>query len=590
MDSLSADSPVREIALMKSTQVGGTEVLINWVCYVIDHNPCSMMVVLPTIDLGQKWSKQRLAPLTREMPELAAKIAPARSRDSGNTTLEKEFEGGVLFISGANSAPSLMSSPIKYLARDEIDQYPDDLDEQGGALDISERRTSTYPRRKILDVSSPTIKDASAIEKRYLGGDQRQYHVPCPHCASEQTLVIDQLTDDGQYLCQACGTLIAEHHKTAMLAAGRWIPGAPGAERRSYHINALYSPLGLGYSWSEIATMRTKARKDTDLEVTFSNTILGLPYAAAGQRVEANEIAERREKWQRRTLPRGALILTMGVDVQHNRFAVLTTAWGRNEQCWFVDWVEVPGDPTKDEDWKALEAVIFQPIVNSCGVALKPSVYMVDSGNWTHEVYNWARRHQGNGVVAIKGSNQPNRPVVGRPTAQDVKRGGRVYKHGVQLWTVGVHTVKTTLIARLIGDAGLDADARRMHFPEDMPLDFFEQLVSEYFDPKRKRWIKKAGARNEAFDCLVYAYAAACHPLVRLHVLRERDWAALERHREPAVGDMFVEPAEGESADQAEPTAPPESASRETSPAPPPPAPRMPLKHQPRRGGWMNRQ
>lgn len=592
MDSLSNTSDVREIALMKSTQVGGTEVLINWVCYVIAHNPCSMMVVLPTIEVGEKWSKQRLAPLTLEMPELASRISPARARDSGNTTREKVFEGGVLFIAGANSASSLMSAPIKYLARDEIDQYPDDLDEQGGALDISERRTSTYPRRKILDVSSPTIKDSSAIEKRYLGGDQRQYHVPCPHCAHEQTLVIDQLTDDGQYLCLQCGVLIAEHHKTAMLAAGRWIAGKPERERRSYHLNALYSPLGLGYSWAEIATMRAEARKDADKEVTFSNTILGLPYAGAGQRVEANELSERREKWQRRTLPRGALIITVGIDVQHNRFAVLTTAWGRNEQCWFVDWVEVPGDPTKDEDWRALEESIFQPIINGSGVALRPSVYMVDSGNWTHEVYNWARRHQGRGVFAIKGSNQPNRPVVGRPTAQDVKRGGKVYRHGVQLWTVGVHTVKTTLVARLIGDAGLDVDTRRMHFPEDMPLDFFEQLVSEFFDTKRKRWIKKPGARNEAFDCLVYAYAAACHPLIRLHVMREHNWAALERKLEPTVGDMFVAPAEGEAPDQAEAATTPEpeaDASRETSPAPAAPVSRKIAKHQPRRGGWMNR-
>lgn len=586
MDALSAHSPVREVSIMKSTQVGGTEVLNNWVGYIIDHQPGPTMVVMPTLDIAEKWSKQRLTPMIADCPALVEKVAPVRSRDSGNTTLLKEFAGGVLSIAGANSSSGLRSMPVKFLAMDEIDEYEADLNEQGSAIELAERRTSTFARRKIARVSTPTIKDASNIERYWLAGDMRRYHVPCPHCDARQHLEIDQLTDDGQYLCQTCGTRIGEHEKPAMLAAGAWVAEHPERTERSYHINALYSPIGLGYSWAEIAALRLAARRDSDLQVTFTNTILGLPYAGAGQRVESNELVERAEKWRMRTIPRGALILTAAVDVQHNRWAVQINGWGRGEQCWFVDYAEIPGDPTKEEDWAHLDQYLFQPITNSCGVAMRPQVIGVDSGNWTHEVYGWVRKNQHRGVFALKGSNQPNRPVIGRPVAQDVRLRGRMFKNGVQLWTVGVHTIKTTLFARLVADAGLGPEERRIHFPGDLPREFYDMLTAEHFDVRHKRWLKKSGARNEAFDCFVYNYAAACHPLVRLHVKREADWAALERKLEPANTDLFAGDApatdDTDGAEEALPPPPPPNAvPRETQQVPP-------ARHwSTRRGGWM---
>ncbi len=540
MDCLSTHSPVREVVLMKSTQVGGTEVLNNFVGYIIDHAPGPAMVLMPTVDMAERWSKQRLAPMIAEMQCLADKVAPARSRDSGNTTLLKEFPAGVLAAVGANSSSGLRSMPVKYLAMDEIDEYDDDLNDQGSAIELAERRTSTFTRRKVLKISTPTVKGASAIEAAYEAGDQRRYHVPCPECGTLQPLVIDQLTDDGQYVCVARGCLIAAHHKTAMLAAGRWEATHPDRDVRSYHLNALYSPHGVGYSWAEIAAMRAQARKNPELAVTFTNTILGLPYESDVQRVEVNEMAERAEDWQRRTIPQGCLILTLGIDVQHNRWAVRIEGWGRDDQSWCIDYIEIPGDPTREDDWADLDAVVFAPIANRFGVAMRASMVAIDSGNWTHEVYSWVRRHQGKNVIAVKGSNQPNKPVIGRPTQQDVNWRGRTVRNGVNLWNVGVNTAKDTLFARLVGDLGRDAPDRRCHFPADLPAEFYEQHGAERYDPQRKRWLKKPGARNEAWDCWVYAYAAACHPLVRVYALRDADWTALESKIEPVSDDMFA--------------------------------------------------
>jgi phage terminase large subunit GpA-like protein len=565
MDCLSSESRVREVVLMKATQVGGSEVGLNWLGYVIERDPGPFLALLPTLKLARRWSKQRVEPMIDACPALRALVPPARKRDSGNTTLEKEFRGGLLVMVGANSTSDFRSMPAKYVLMEEVDEYGEEVGEQGQPRELVRKRQTTFTRRKSLEISSPTIEGASAIEESYLEGDQRTYRVPCPHCAVAQELVIEQLTDDGNYLCTACGRLIEEHHKPAMLAGGAWIAKHPQRAKRSYHLSGLYSPIGLGMSWVEIAAERRKARTNAEVDLTFTNTVLGLPHRGVGQRVDPNELRERREGWVRRTVPRGALILTLAIDVQHNRWEVLVCGWGRGEQCWFVDWVAIAGDPTREEDWADLDAYVFQPFVNACGMTMRPEVIAIDAGNWSHDVYRWARRHAGSGVIAVKGAKDATAPVIGRPSAKDINAKGRTIRNGVQLWNLGVNSAKTKLFGLLAGDAGTEsADERRCHAPKDMPDDFFEQLTAEIFDTRNRRWVKKRAARNEALDCWVYAYAAACHPRVRLHLMREHQWAELERKLEPEVGDLFGVAALPPPA-SAPPASEKSSASRETS-------------------------
>jgi phage terminase large subunit GpA-like protein len=544
MDGLSLDSPVRETTIKKSTQVGGTEIGINWLGYIIEHVPGPTMYVLPTIDTARKFSEQRLTPAINLMPVLRERIPPGRSRDSANTTLLKKFPAGMLVLSGANSAASLASLPIKYLVLDELSKYPLDLDDQGSAEVQAIRRTSSFVRRKILRISSPTVKDACAISQSYEAGDQSEAHLPCPLCTERFVLHIDQLTDDGLFVCPHCGGLIAEHHKPAMLAGALWIPRYPerSKKHRSFALWAAHASIGLGYTWQEIADMRAEARKDPAKMVTFVNTILGEAYEGESQKVDAHELSERCGKWVRRTVPRGALIVTAGVDVQANRFAVQLVAWGRNERAYILDYVELPADPTRQEDWEILWEFLAQPIINAAGLPLRISAVAVDSGNWTQEVYNAVRPQQTQGVMAIKGSKDPTKPVIGRASKQEVDRTGRTNRRGVQLWMVGVNAAKSTLMQRLMGDAGHDDDARLIHFPADLPEDYYTMLTAERFDLTVKRWIKKQGARNEALDTLVYAYAAALSPLVRIHVKREADWTVLEAMLEPPTNDLFSMP------------------------------------------------
>lgn len=554
MDCLSESSPVREVNLRKGTQSGGTEVGINWAAYVVDYCPGPMMVVQPTVEVGSRWSKQRFAPIVELMPCLREKIAPSRSRDSGNTTLLKEFPGGMLIISGANSSASLRSMPVRFLFLDELDEYPIDLNDQGSAQEQAERRTSSFARRKIFRVSTPTVKDASAIDREFLRGDQRFYHVPCPHCSLMQPLVIDNLLDDGTFVCRTtdgagCGCVIEEHQKTAMLAAGQWVATHPEREVRSYHIWSAYAPLGLGYSWAEICEMRAAARADSALMVTFTNTILGESYEGLSQRVEADDLSKRAGAWMRRTIPKGCLMLTAGVDVQANRFAVLICGWGRNETCWIIDYVELPADPTKPEDWEMLDEFLHRGIENSSGVPMRPEHVAIDSGNWSHDVYRYVRPRQSRGVFAIKGASQSGKPIIGRASKVEVNHRGKTSRLGVQLWLVGTDTAKQALIQRLLGDAELPTESQRILFPKDIGQDFFDQVTGERYDTDARRWIRIPGRRNEALDCLVYAYAAAIRPPLRIHTLREIDWSSREAKLEPPA-DLFNQalPSDGNAA------------------------------------------
>jgi phage terminase large subunit GpA-like protein len=194
MDTLSPSHPCQRVALMKGSQVGATESGGNWIGYVIHHAPGPMLAVQPTVELAKRFSQQRIDPLIEESPRLREKVAPTRSRDAGNTVLSKEFPGGILVMTGANSAVGLRSMPVRYLFLDEVDAYPPSADDEGDPVALAEARTRTFSwRRKVFLASTPTIKGLSRIEREYEASDQRRYFVPCPHCGEKQRLKFEWL-------------------------------------------------------------------------------------------------------------------------------------------------------------------------------------------------------------------------------------------------------------------------------------------------------------------------------------------------------------------------------------------------------------
>jgi phage terminase large subunit GpA-like protein len=520
MDCLSSSSPVQRVVMMFAAQTGKTEAGSNWLGYVIDHAPGPMLCVQPTVEMAKRLSKQRLESMITDTPCLAAKIAPSRARDSGNTMFSKDFTGGIMLLTGANSSTGLRSAPCRYLFADEVDAYPSDVDGEGDPVALAERRTTTFARRKILLTSTPTVKDFSRIEAEYLRSDQRRFYVPCPSCGGMQWLQWPRLKWDAKrpgdvrYQCEHCSERFEENHKPAMLAAGEWRATAPSDGRTAgFQLSGLYSPLGW-CSWEQLVDDFLRAKSDAPALKAFVNTRLAETweedYAAA---VSADGLMTKRLAYESGTCPDGVVLLTCGVDVQDNRLAVSVWGWGEGETGWLIWHQELMGDPTQTEVWGQLDQVLVTEWATTAGKALKVSQVAVDSGgHCTHEVYRYVRDRVRQNVVAIKGSSRRNSPAVGKGTKVDVSYQGRVLKRGVTLYQLGTDTIKTTLFGRLRhNEAG---GVGTLHFGMAADEDYFKQLTSERQALRYHRgfpireWVKKAGDRNEALDCVVYAYAA----------------------------------------------------------------------------------
>ena len=542
MDCLSSISSVQRVVMMFAAQTGKTEAGANWLGYVIDHAPGPMLLVQPTVEMAKRLSKQRLESLITETPVLAEKIAPSRSRDSGNTMFAKDFPGGMMLLTGSNSATGLRSTPCRYIFCDEIDAFPSDVDGEGDPVSLAEKRATTFARRKILLTSTPTVKDFSRIEAEYERSDQRRFYVPCPCCSVMQWLKWPQLKWENNdpataaYECEVCHERFAEIHKPAMLRNGEWRATAPSnGKTAGFQLSGLYSPLGW-LSWADMVDDFLRAKTDAPMLKSFVNTRLAETWEEDfASKVSADGLLERCEHYEAAMVPEGGLALTVGVDVQDNRLAISVWAWGREEEGWLLDHQEIYGDPSRQELWKQLDEVVLREWPHAVGPAMRPDVVAIDSGgHFTAEVYQYARERARQGVVAIKGQSQRGKPPIGKGSKVDVNHQGRTLKRGAVVYMVGGDTVKTTLFGRLKHS---EQGAGFLHFHMGTTGEYFEQLTAEKQVLRYNRggfptreWVKKPSARNEALDCLVYAYAAL--NLMYQRFDRRTIWDQLEKRLE----------------------------------------------------------
>lgn len=544
MDALSEESPSRKVVFMKSSQVGGTEAGSNWLGYIMAHAKGPVAVVMPTEKAMQDWASQKFDPMAKDTPSIAAVMASRSNRSSDNNAQRKRFTGGILYFKTAGSTTELKSTSLRYAIADEVDEW-DWATLQGDPLGLLEIRQTTFHDRKLFVVSSPTMKDASRIEEQFDLGDQRRYHVPCPHCGERQHLKwpnlrwqkAGRLVTRAWYICEECGVEIDEHHKPAMLAAGRWIASNPDGLWRSYHVNAIYSPIGLGLNWAELADEWIEAQDDPAKLMRFVNTRLGETWADRSHDMKPNILAARAEPYALRSVPRGALVLTAGVDTQDDRLEIRVIGWGWHGGTvheWTIDYHVIPGNPAEPRIWDALDDYLCGEFANAYGKTLTIEATAIDTGgHHTHAVYAYVRRAKARRVIAIKGASQPGRVILGKPSHQDVNWRGQTIKKGVALYTVGSDTAKHWIYNRLNGDTDKDPTERRVHYSSELEPWFYDQQVAETYNPRKNRWEVKKGKRNEVLDTHVYAIAASHHPEIYLHKWRPVDWKRRAQMLEP---------------------------------------------------------
>ncbi len=506
------DPSIETVTIIKSTQVGATEIFNNVVGFHIDQDPAPMLLVQPTLDIARAWSKDRLAPMIRDTPRLKGRVSAVKSRNTGNEILHKKFPGGHLTIAGANSPASLSSRPVRIVLYDEVSRYPVSAGTEGDPISLGDKRAANFHNRKFGRASSPT-HEGCRIDESYQRSDQRRYHVKCPNCAGlhrlEWKMIVWEKDADGKHLpetavhvCPHCGGIETDADLPRMLAGGKWIKDRPEVKGHAgFHINELYSPW---VTFGQTVKAFLDAKEDPELLRVWVNTSLGEVWKEVKDVTAPEKLFARRENYSAELVPMGGVVITMGVDVQDDRLEWETLAWGAHRETWSLDYVIVPGDPDKPEVWDALDLYRRKIFAHESGLKLKVVGCAIDTGgHHTQRVYDYCRPRWAEHVYALKGDGGAGKPVASRPSKNNIGK--------VNLYRVGVDTIKDALAAQLAHET---PGPGYCHFPHDRDMGYFEQLTSERPVIRRSRgqrvrsWaLKREGLRNEAWDCRVYNVA-----------------------------------------------------------------------------------
>jgi phage terminase large subunit GpA-like protein len=508
MDRLSAHDPTQRVVLRFGAQLGKTEVGLNWIGYVMTHAPAPMLVVVPTIEVRKRWVRQRLDPLLQETPEIAALFDARSMRDAGNSEDIKDFPAGMLVLAGGNSPASLASMPIQNVLCYEVDRFPWEAGHEGDPLGLVEERTNTFPRRKLLLISTPTTAGLSRIDDEYEASDRRQYLVACPHCGERQALRWEhpdgalsldrnRATGEVRYRCHHCNAGIAEQHKGELLAQGHWQARSPERKTAGYALSQLYSPLGLGRTWAELLDGWERAAGDTAKVKRFVNTSLGEAWQEEGDSLDPLHIMGRMEVFDER---RPGTVRAAGVDVQKDRLECTIIDVGEGEETWVQEHLILPGDTALREVWGLLAEELRLHQVQSAAI---------DSGFNTSLVFDFCQSR--GWCFPIKGIGGAHRPLV-----EDEQQRRRRLRHrnrrGAPLYLIGTDQAKVLIYSRAkLAEPG----PGYLHFPQRPAFDaeYFAQLAAEKLVTKFRghraysEWVPTR-SRNEALDCLIYALAA----------------------------------------------------------------------------------
>ncbi len=590
LDLLGPDSSVNEIGVMKCGQSAFTTMLQCAIGHSIDRDACDMMVVQPTDGALTDFNSTKLVRLIEKTPVLARKVYPQTSRSSaGSTTYEKKFPGGALNLALASSPAQLRLKTIKKVFCDEIDEYEDDLEGQGDPLKLIAGRQMSFLTSgtwKRAYVSTPTVKGASKIETIFERGDQRRWHIECPHCSSRFVLEWNAPFDpsshglkfrkeyphQAHYVAPCCGSIIEGWRKLEIYRTGRWIATTPGAGKfPTYHFDAIASPF---VPWDAIAKEYVDAADDPAKLKAFWNLYLGLPFDVTGDAPDHELLMQRREDYKPENIPAGAMLVTIDADVQMRGIYVEVVAWAPDQQSWtiFADYLDGATTEVDSGAFAELSKLHARLWPDAYGNSWRFDEFGIDSGYRTDVVYEWTRRHPG--TKATKGEDGWGKVPLGTATDQDVDYRGRKIKGGAKLRSIGTWPLKSKFytyaaLTPIVQGSTLIYPPGFCHFGRFLDENYFKQITSEYLEDvvyrgrTRKIWKERSHRENHWLDCRVGNLALANAYFVSFTA---DDWA--NRAKERGI------PAELQAPDLFTPK---EFAAAPKTPAAPGPAPSEPV-------------
>lgn len=584
IDCMSPESPVRQVTIMKGVQVGATTLLENTIGYYIDQVKTSpMMLVTADAELAQLRMETAIVPMLKHsgLDHLIRSSDEQNPRKTGRTDKKYEFEGGGFLVPfGAVNANKLRSMPIQVLLRDELDGWPDNVGKDGDPVQLSEDRTAAYEAtRKIFDCSTPLIKGQSKIEKLFLAGDQRYFFVRCLSCRHPQVLRWTRTdketgrvsgfvweTEDGRlvegstrYLCEQCGHAHTNNDKPRLFAPenAEWRATATSgaSTHRSYHLSALYSPLGM-QSWDACAQKWLEAwdvdagrsRDNLKLQV-FYNNVLGEAFEVRGVKLHFETVSAHRRhaysfgqvpnKWLTQACGSPVLIITCAVDVHLDNLAVAVFGWCRGRRVALLDYWRFKGNCEELDNpstWGMLREVIeASEYHGDDGRAYRIQLTLIDCSYLTDTVYRFCDRYE-LGVFAIRGREAP-------PKSSPMKEfwSYTIEHTGMIGWAACVDMYKDRWSSALRRSwDGLSVQPEG-HF--NAPINSTDEQLKELTVETRREkieagtgkrlghiWHRPSGADNELWDLLIYNNVAldiaAYSVCIQDMQLEQVDWEA----------------------------------------------------------------
>lgn len=498
------DPDLERVTLVKPVRVGFTTLLTSAVASFVANEPAPILCLLPAEADCRDYVVSDVEPIFAESPVVAKALADDRDDLDRNTLLSRRFPGGSLKVVAAKAPRNLRRHNVRVLFIDEADGM--ESTSEGSPIVLAERRTLSFPDRKIVLGSTPVHEATSHVLRAYAQSDMRIFEVPCPKCGTFSEILWDAIIwDEGapktaRWRCPHCREEIAEHHKPEMVAAGQWRATRPEITGHAgFKMNALVS-LHTNASWARLATEFIGAKDDPTTLQTFVNTILGQGWRGEGEELDDESLSERGEAFGLEQVPADVLALTVGCDVQHDRLELTYVGWTEEGTAFVLGHRVIWGDWDDDTTWSELDDALSERFPHALGGRIAVDAAAVDAGDGTtmHRVTAFTMPRTRRKVLAIKGA-PGNRPLI--------DRAGSKTKTGARLWIVGVDTAKTQLFARLSRGGSIRLSG-------DLPRVWHEQVASERAVVRYSRgqpvrsFERIPGRRAEALDCLVYALAA----------------------------------------------------------------------------------
>lgn len=521
------DPKIEMVSIMKSARVGYTSMIGHLIGYHIAHDPCPIMLVQPTIDMAEDYSKEDFDGMVRNTPCLAGLVSDEAGRKRKSTLAYKKFPGGSLRFIGSNSPTGFRKVTTRILVFDEADAYPVEAGAEGDPISLGIKRTETFWNRHIVAGSTPTTDALSRIQIMFESGDQRRYHVPCPLCGHMHVYDFKRLKwPEGRpraayFVCPSCEGIITHDKKVWMVERGEWIAAKPFEGHASFHIWTAYS-FAANATWGHIASEFVAAEKAGPRVLkTFVNTYLGETWKDSTEAPDWNPLYARREPYARGAVPARARVVTAGVDVQKDRLEVEIVAWGPGLESWPLDYLILEGDTANIDgpSWRELDKLLARQFECESGLTMPISKMGIDASYDTQHVWNWCRHHGvGGRVIPIKGVHNQSQ-IIRTPRVTDIRASGKRKKSGARLWFVGVSHIKRELYGwyrlPVPSETNPVAGIGYCHFGEFLDEHYFRMLTSENLVRTYKNgrtieeWVLPSGRRNEALDCRVYNRAMA---------------------------------------------------------------------------------